>query len=187
MDQESEMTPAMEEALLIINSDDLFTENDSNTDNNILFYVAGFNAHSMTKNLKFEDWKTLSVKDTDIPEFLKEESTETNQDSTLLKTMLFVQVNRGGLSTLTDLVYQSHIYNYNFYQTLHAHELFEEIYSAPNSKLVYGNLATSFVNKGKIFCKIFKTCCDKNHSFDVLFRLSSEKIFNIMTKNTFHL
>ena len=135
------------------------------TDKNILFYVVGFNAHSMTKNLKFEDWKTLSVKDTDIPDFLKEEeSTETNQDSTSLKTMLFEQVNRGGLSTLTDLVYQSYIYNYNFYQTLHAHELFEEIYSAPNSKLVYVNLATSFVNKGKISCKVDIANC--NTKFD---------------------
>ena len=75
---------------------------------------------NMNMGIKFA---LISVfKDEGIPEFSKEEeSIETNEDDTPLKTMVLEQVNTGELCTPTDLVYQSCTYNYNFYITLHAH------------------------------------------------------------------
>ena len=82
-------------------------------DQNIIFYIAGFIARTISKKFKCQDCKDLYIASDEVPALTIVENrngNSTKQDAVTRATFLY-QVNRGGLCTPTDLVYIS----WNFY------------------------------------------------------------------------
>ena len=60
-DKEANLTPELEELLSVLNSDDLLTKCESPEDKNLLFYVAGFTARSISNQVKCDDCNDLDT------------------------------------------------------------------------------------------------------------------------------
>ena len=114
---ENVLTPIMEELLSILNSDDLLNEYDDVADKNIIFYVAGYIARSVSRELRCTDCRDICVAQNDEPEqnFYPLNTTDQQASS---RASILEQINRGGLCTPSQTVYTSTLYNWNFYQTL---------------------------------------------------------------------
>ena len=93
-------------------------------DENIIFYIAGFIARSISKNCKCQDSKDLYIASDEVPAltFIEDGNWDSTKEDAVTRATFLKQVSRGGLCTLTNLVYISCIYIWNFYKTLDAHD-----------------------------------------------------------------
>ena len=101
-----------------LNSDDLLKKCNSSADKNILFYVAGFIARSVSKESNCSECKDLCVSQENQLQIDFLEMNNCEEDEAHTRKYLLEQVNRGGLCTPTELIYRSCPYNWNFYRTL---------------------------------------------------------------------
>ena len=100
--------------------------------NNIIFYVAGFIARSVTSNVRNHFCKELFIASNGASTMGLED--DGNSDLICQETKkdagFFAQVNRGGLCIPTELVRLSCLYIWNFYQTLDRSELLAKVYAS---------------------------------------------------------
>ena len=181
---ENPFSSEAEEMLSILNSDDLLKECNSSADKNILFYVAGFIARSVSKESNCSECKDLCVSQENQLQIDFLEMDNCEEDDAHSRKYLLEQVNRGGLCTPTELIYRSCLYNWNFYRTLSAQGSFlDEVYKSRNSKATYVHMATSLMAEGELSSQILKEHCSCNHSFETVFPKICYKMFNLMTRN----
>ena len=112
-------------------------------DQNVIFYIAGFIARSISKNFKCQDCKDLYIASDEVPAltFVEDGNGESTKQDAVTRATFLKQVNRGGLCTPTDLVYISCIYIWNFYQTLDAHEsLLHQVYACGNPREMFAGM-----------------------------------------------
>ena len=93
-------------------------------------------------------------------------------------SILLRQVNRGGLCTATDLIYQSCLFNWNLHKTPNAQgSLLEEVYAQKKKKTDrYVSLVMSIVVEGEQSSNIVHTQCKIRHSFSKIFYQVSERV-----------
>lgn len=185
-EQETILKAEMLEILSTLDGNELTVECTDSGDQNIIFYIAGFIARSISKSSKCQACKYLYVASDEVPALTFSEARSgdlTNQEETMRATFLN-QVNRGGLCTPTDLVYLSCLYIWNFYQTLVNHEsLLDQVYASGNPRTMFAGMVTTLMADGENSSEILKTHCRQEHSFDTTFHQISKKIFNMMTSN----
>jgi hypothetical protein len=185
-DQEIVLRAKMVELLSALDGDELTVECKDPGDQNIIFYIAGFIARSITKNSKCQDCKDLYIASDEVPAltFAEAGSGGSTEQEAAMRATFLEQVNRGGLCTPTDLVYLSCLYIWNFYQTLDAHEsLLDQVYSSGNPRTMFAGMVTTLMAEGEHSSEILRTHCRQDHSFDTIFHQISKKIFNMMTRN----
>ena len=81
-------------------------------DQNVIFYIAGFIARSISKNFKCQDCKDLYIASDEVPAltFVEDGNGDSTKQDVVTRAISLKQVRRGGLCTPTDLVYISCIY-----------------------------------------------------------------------------
>ena len=82
------LTPIMEELLSIINSGDLLNECDDVADKNFVFYVAGYVARSVSRELRCTDYRDICVAQNDEPELNFHPLNNTDQQASSRASLL---------------------------------------------------------------------------------------------------
>lgn len=151
-------------------------------DNNILFYVAGYLARSMSKRITCNSCSQLisQGKETLVPAFDDErsESGKSEQERFLL------QVNRGGLSRPTDLLFVCCVHAYGMYNEIMVNEEAKKvILSAKYPREVFAEAFTSMASACPETASIIDVSCDQGHRYDQHSYEIVKRMFNFFGKN----
>ena len=185
-EQENVLKAEMVELLFDLDGHELTVECTDPGDQNILFYIAGIIARSISKNFKCQDYKDLYIASDEVLAltFVEDGNGDSTKQDAVTRATFLKQINRRGLCTPTDLVYISCIYNWNFYQTLDAYEsLLHQVYACGNPREKFAGMVKTLMEDSKHSSEILRAHCRQNHSFDTIFYQISKKIFNMMTRN----
>lgn len=150
-----------------------------NEDQNIIFYIAGYLGRSLVRRLKCSNCKMLYARDKSLPLIFEEPITNNDR---ALQAAFFAQVNRGGLTPPSDLLFAFSLAVFNYFKVVRDDKkAFAFLMSSKNQREVF---ATSFVKRleDNSMC-LFDTSCDSNHSFLDHGKEICRRLFNFFAKN----
>ena len=185
-EQEIALKAEMVELMPDHNGHELTVECTDPGDQNIIFYIAGLIARSISKNIKCRDCKDLYIASDEVPAltFVEDGNGDSTKQDAVTRTTFLNQVYRGGFCTPTDLVYISCICIWNFYQTLDVYEsLPHQVYVSGNPREMLAGMLKTLMADSKHSSEIPRAHCRQDHSFDTIFYQISKKIFNMLTRN----
>jgi len=144
----------------------------------IVYYVAGYIARSISKTVKCSSCRLLLSPGNTIT--ISFENDDIAKEEIDAKEEFLLLMSRGGLLKPSDVLYVT---------CVHASQLFHYMHKS--------KLLISLDNSRSIFCKIFKTklsekehtscildhCCKDSHKFGNFIEKISVKMFNILSKN----
>ena len=169
---------------------DCFGEFDMNlneedlAEQNILFYIAGYIARSLRKNMACEECGKQLIASMKTPKIQLEASDViTNQEKEARDNFLN-QINRGGLCTPSDLTFIACIFATNFFEAIMQNDTAKDILLTSESPiLVFTKTCVQLAQMSHGGKEFSDQQCDMGHEFLEVFRQICRKLFNIMMKN----
>ena len=178
---EAECQLEADELVQQLGEDPLNVTNLSCEDENILYYVSGFVAKSVRKNLKCERCQDLLVSSLKTPTV--QFSGEVSDEFVHEKDHFLKQLNRGGLCTPSDLCFVCCVHCWAFLGKI------KQCKESFHSFLGLSNSASVFVTSFRLALEaeietneIVDVQCDSGHDFQPILNQISRKMFNICGK-----
>lgn len=151
-------------------------------DDNVLFYVAGYLARSLAKRTTCTSCSELVTqgKETLVPVFENEDNESGNSD----REKFLIQVNRGGLSRPTDLLFICCVHAYGFYNEIMDNEEAKKlILNVKHPREVFVEAFVSSVSTCPETASLLQASCNNGHKFEKLGHEIVKRIFNFFGKN----
>ena len=151
-------------------------------DANIVFYVAGCYARSLSKEQKCQSCVQLLKKRDDVPDIIFD--TETGSQHFAEKQQFLEQVNRGGLCYPSDLTYVTCLHAWNFYHDIQKQQdAFEYLVCSTGPKIMFTQSFIILCSQVSETQNILSQTCENGHCFAKLFERLVIKMFNTFAKN----
>lgn len=147
------------------------------SDQNVLFYIAGFMAKSLQSLLRCVSCSSNLIASDKQPKIQFESAGDQGSMTQFLDSL-----NRGGLKTPSDLCYLSCLYIYNFFNALIGNRTTRiELLETQHSRSIF--CEAIFIGASSNIQGLFDCSCAKGHPFKNVMRKIGEKLFNILMKN----
>ena len=150
----------------------------SHSDVNVVYYVAGFIAKSLTKSIKCSFClNILGNKHEDISVLIEEDLPVDCQ-------VFLDNTNRGGLMKPSDIVRIACTGTWEFYQAIMDNPDGQKYFLAcKNHRSVFYECLLLYLNSTDTCTDMLTFCCEQDHSFNLILRKIAEKFFNVVAKN----
>lgn len=149
-------------------------------DANVLYYVAGYLARSIARRTSCSSCKNLISQGKVIVPILEPGEQETCPE---YKKFLH-QINRGGLSQPTDLVFVCCVHAWGLYNEILNHEDSKKLLFQSNQpREVFSMTFMKAISACPETDPIMKTLCTSGHEFKTVCEEISKRIFNVFGKN----
>ena len=164
------------ETVMDIISEDIDSDG-THMDNNIIFYVAGFVAKSLKKQLKCTECSNAlgSNEEISIPQTY---NLPDDCDAFLNS------INRGGLIKPSDIIFSLCIVSWKVYKlTMDNTDSKSYFLSCKSQRPVFVKCILIYIKDNESYDGILKATCILEHSFEEIVKGVAEKFFNVMAKN----
>ena len=150
-------------------------------DRNILFYVSGYFARSLTKTLSCKDCTVMVKENRAAPTLLFEDIEEDDDE----KKRFILQIDRGGLCWPTEICYGTCLIIWNLYTAIsNNHEAKSLLVSSLNSQKVFTEIVKKLFNQSDSANESISVECSSGHSFkENVFPQLIARMFNLFAKN----
>ncbi len=161
--------------LMMLDKDYIDLENVDVASQNILFYIAGYAAKSISKSLKCQDCVTLLRQDKDVPKI-----TFDSEESSGLKQAFLQKVDRGGLFYPSETVYSTCLVSWRLYDDIRqSKDASDLLFDHPSAQAIFLHSLMAL----QVESPLNLVTCSTGHSFRRLFERVAAKMFNIFSKN----
>jgi hypothetical protein len=150
-------------------------------DQNIIFYISGYLAKSISKGLKCENCQNL-LKGKNELQILLDDKEDEDDDEELIKSSFLEQVNRGGLVEPSDLLFIVALQIWNFYCfIMNCDETKGILFNSKKSRNVFAEAYLLWSEKE--LCSFGQEKCSSGHEFKTILRKCAVKLYNCFAKN----
>ena len=143
-----------------------------------------YNAKSVSKSLSCADCQNLLIFSLNAPEFLFDQSEVVSTEAMATKNQFLQQINRGGLTTPSDLCFLTCIYAWNLFVLLKDNKnLKSKMFNSENPLKTFCSAFCLQLQNDPFASILYDQKCQSDHQFSDFIKQISSKMFKIMTKN----
>ena len=151
---------------------------------NILFYIAGYIARSLRKNMACEECGNQLIASMKTPKIQMEVNEELTNQQREARDDFLNQINRGGLCTPSDLTFIACIFAENLFDAIMQNVTAKDLLLTSKSPiLVFSKVTVQFAQMSHGGRGFSNQQCNVGHEFLEVFHQISRRLFNIMMKN----
>ncbi|TRY68270.1 hypothetical protein TCAL_16490 [Tigriopus californicus] len=137
---------------------------------------------SLIKRARCEDCKTLLSK-ADQPLMDLDVSQTPDNEETMTKEKLLMQINRGGLCTPSELIFMLCLHLWLIFRLISSSAVKDKLVLSEKPWLVFGLVAFDLLNDTPDMETVFQHQCESGHQLQDHFRVAATKMLNIFLKN----
>ncbi len=153
-------------------------------DKNIVFYVAGFVAHSLCKKIKCESCKRMLGEKKDMPAVSILARDGQSEEESGAAAKFLEQVNRGGLLYPCDILFIACLHIWSFYHTARNDDSLNDlIFQSRNPCFVFSRSFTVLCQESEDLSGMLQSECQEGHFFEGFLPSITKKMFNMFAKN----
>ncbi len=153
-------------------------------DENIIYYVSGYIGRSLIHGLPCSKCQQLVISSHNAPSVVISGGERDNPEDESRMRSFLEQLNRGGLSTPSDICYISCIYIWNLYFEIKENQdLKSKLFESENPMKTFCSALKIQIENDADAAVLFDQKCEDNHLFSNIMNKIAIKMFKIMTKN----
>ncbi len=169
--------------LALLDKDELVLNCENDEDKRIMFYIAGYLARSLSKKTTCKECVALIKEDKGMTQ-LRVEEEDNAGDRSLDAAKFLEQINRGGLSYPSDLLYIISLHVWTFYSEVESKkEALEFLLQASQPRRIFVSSFLSLWKNVDETRSISDVKCLSGHEFQAHLSPIVNKLFNLFTKN----
>ena len=175
-----ELLKVAEDILTCAELDTVFTGLEKMEDENILFYISGYFARSLSKSLSCEDCSSFVKQSRKLPALAFEDIEPDDEE----KRKFIQQIDRGGVSFPTEKFYGISLLIWNTYsQIIKNYEAKSLLLSFPNPRNVFVEVMKLLFNQSDQARETINQHCNRGHLYVHIFEQLCGRMFNVFAKN----
>eukprot|EP00094_Tigriopus_californicus_P004617 TCALIF_04445-PA protein Name:"Protein of unknown function" AED:0.29 eAED:0.30 QI:0/0/0/0.16/1/1/6/0/546 len=144
--------------------------------------ILNVKSKSLIKRARCEDCKTLLSK-ADQPLMDLDVSQTPDNEETMTKEKLLMQINRGGLCTPSELIFMLCLHLWLIFRLISSSAVKDKLVLSEKPWLVFGLVAFDLLNDTPDMETVFQHQCESGHQLQDHFRVAATKMLNIFLKN----
>ena len=151
-------------------------------DKNILFYIGGHLAFSLEKSTSCSSCASMLKEEKEMQ--VQFEDDETEKQSRKEAKVFLEQINRGGLSYPSDIVYVSCLHIWSLFCDVQKNAAAKEaLFHSQNPRQLFSEVFLQLCLENDDLSGLLAATCSSGHSFKGLLEKMTKKLFNMFAKN----
>ena len=185
---EDEVIEAADSLISLLGIPDISTSmaREKQSDQCALYFVAGYFARSVVKRKKCEGCKELLISDgeKEEPKFDSDDEDEEDEEVQENKQAFLHQINRGGLTSPSNMVFVASVCIWEFFSNLSKDQCAKSfLLSCKNPQATFAKALEKILPEKEETSAILESSCSNGHKFGPLFDELARRYFNIFAKN----